>query len=100
MNLKNCKQCTKKMWILPASGPLRGTAGQGTKEHHYLFLIRRGGVPSGAAAFIVSYGKVDELYYQHVHLRKVIESFVPVIFKLPPKPQIPCAGMATNITLR
>jgi hypothetical protein len=39
---------------IPASGPLRGTAGQGFFANSYLkkHMIRRGGVPSGAAAFI------------------------------------------------
>jgi len=46
---------------VPASGLLRGTAGHGRvsrllnvtfRSHHSRWPIRRGGVPSGAAAFI------------------------------------------------
>jgi len=42
------------LWT-PASGPLRGTAGQGN-FFILLSLIRRGGVPSGAAVVIVRGG--------------------------------------------
>jgi len=37
----------------PASGPLRGTAGQEVFKKCFQLLIRRGGVPSGAAVFII-----------------------------------------------
>ncbi len=39
---------------LPASGPLRGTAGLGRLIDIFSHLIRRGGVPSGAAEFIIT----------------------------------------------
>ena len=38
----------------PASGPLRGTAGH-ARVMRFSHRIRRGGVPSGAAAFIISW---------------------------------------------
>ncbi len=52
----NLHVLTKTMKIIqytkdPASGPLRGTAGE--EFLIFLSLIRRGGAPSGAAAFIV-----------------------------------------------
>jgi hypothetical protein len=41
----------------PASGPLRGTAGQAIfLLNFFLLLIRHGGDPSGAAAIIVNGG--------------------------------------------
>ena len=67
--MKNGKNCTHHIFFvfpcpcnfagkihylggLPASGPLRGTAGK--RESQFLSLIRRGGAPSGAAAFIAT----------------------------------------------
>jgi hypothetical protein len=37
----------------PGSGPLRGTAGQEGVTEYFPVLIRRGGVPSGAAVLIL-----------------------------------------------
>ena len=47
----------------PASGPLRGTAGR-VWFLNCLFLIRRGGDPSGAAAIIVN-GRVFKKISYH-----------------------------------
>ena len=47
----------------PASGPLRGTAGHGRFQEYFLIQIRRGGVPSGAAAFILNKWRSCQFLY-------------------------------------
>jgi len=50
----------------PASGPLRGTAGQyGVLQIYLQIPIRRGGAPSGAAGFIANNLELLTFHYAH-----------------------------------
>jgi hypothetical protein len=59
----------------PASGPLRGTVGQGVLIF-FNFLIRRGGVLSAAAANIAHFKRELE----HSNLFFLIIHNVPIVF--------------------